>query len=115
MAEPQLALGQARGVQVATGGLAWLRVWKELPDLDLHHTDHAHSGYKGSLVSAMVIYDVVMHARAPAVDPREGGECAARPGDSPVPCPKVSPRELDVFERAAWEEASARGVIATSD
>ncbi len=59
MAEPQLTLGLARTVRVTAGGLAWLRMWKELPELDLHDVDHAHPGYKGSIVSAMVLYAVI--------------------------------------------------------
>jgi hypothetical protein len=109
MAEPQLALGLERSVSVAAGGLAWLRVWKELPELDLHHADHAHPGYKGSLISAMVLYSVITRAAPLGLDPTRGVECEPRPGQY-EPCPAITKAEADVFQTAAWAEAVATGM-----
>jgi hypothetical protein len=107
MAEPQLALGAAESVAVATGGLAWLRVWAELPSVFLHHVDHSHPGPKGSVISAMVIYAVIT-----------GASPIGLTNDPPIACyrgmcpdsPVVTPEEAEVFQRAAWDEARARDV-----
>lgn len=104
MAEPQIELGRAEDVTVATGGLAWVRVWRELPSLWLHHVDRSHPGPKGSLISAMVIYATVTGASpiglpAPAIGCYRG-MCP----ESPV----ADAGELSIFQRAAWEEARAR-------
>jgi hypothetical protein len=108
MAEPQLELAAARDVPVAAGGLAWLRVWQELPEIDLHHPDHAHPGYKGSIVSAMVIYAVITRGTPLALTPTQT-DCEPRPGEHEA-CPAITPTELDVFRRAAWAEATATGI-----
>jgi hypothetical protein len=104
MAEPQLAFGAKREVSVAAGGLAWLRVWQELPEIDLHATDHAHPGYKGSVISAMVLYSVITHATAMALDPKLERSCGEEA------CPAVSPGEAAIFQSAAWAEAEATGL-----
>lgn len=100
MAEPQLALGKERAVTVAAGGLAWLRVWKELPSVVLHHADHSHPGPKGSLVSAMVIYSAITRATPIGLTTEPPIDCVG-------PCPKVTEIEGAVFQNAAWEEAKA--------
>jgi hypothetical protein len=105
MAAPQIELGRARDVPVAAGGLAWLRVWQAMPQVRLHHPDHAHPGYKGSIISAMVLYAVITGAspigltRSPPVDcdmPRPTGSSA---------CPPLTSLEAGLFQRAAWEVA----------
>ncbi len=101
MAAPQLALGRARGVTVAAGGLAWLRVWEELPSVELHHPDHAHPGYKGSLVSAMVLYSAITGFAPFALSASPPTECTK------MACPPVTEEEGAVFRRAAWAEAKA--------
>ncbi len=111
MAEPQLALGRQRAVPVAAGSLAWLRVWRELPDIDLHHPDREHPGYPGSIVSAMVLYAVITRATPLAVTVEPKPTCEDRPGRE-VPCPPISPAELAVFRRAAWAEALETGIDA---
>lgn len=103
MAAPQIELGRAAHVTVAAGGLAWLRVWKELPSLWLHHIDRSHPGPNGSLVSAMVLYAAITGASpvglpAPEIDCYRG-MCPAEPvADS---------FELEIFQHAAWQEALA--------
>ncbi|MBX3189628.1 MAG: hypothetical protein KF819_21560 [Labilithrix sp.] len=99
MAEPQIALGKERSVTVAAGGLAWLRVWRELPSIVLHHPDHSHPGWKGSVISAMVIYAAITGATPSTLTPPS--RCWA------PPCEATTPAELDVFRRAAWDEARA--------
>lgn len=103
MAAPQLALGRELGVTVAAGGLAWLRVWEVLPNVKLHHEDNSHPGYKGSLVSAMVIYGAITRATPVGL--------ATPPIDCQgTPCPEIPKEEVDVFQRAAWEEVKATGL-----
>jgi hypothetical protein len=102
MATPQIDLGVRLGVRVATPGLAWLRVWERLPDVFLHHTDHSHPGFKGSLISSMHLYAVMTRGSpmgmtmAPAVDCHD------------EPCPTVGDAEGVVFREAAWAEARQR-------
>jgi hypothetical protein len=104
MAAPQLAFGAARGVRVAAGGLAWLRVWRELPTLDLHHPDHAHPGYNGSVISAMVIYSAITRGTPIGLTPPPARECYRG-----ACVPPITEAEADVFRRAAWDEIRATG------
>jgi hypothetical protein len=111
MAAPQIELGRARNVRVAAGGLAWLRVWNELPTVELHHPDAEHPGYKGSIVSAMVIYAVITRGTPIGLTKTPPIDC-----DTPRPwptssCPPLTPAEGDVFQRAAWAEALATGMV----
>ena len=92
-----------RGISIATGGLAWLRVWEALPSLFLHHTDYAHPGYKGSMISALEIYAVITKASPIGLRP-------ARTKCGDEPCATVTEEELRVFETAAWAEAQATGL-----
>jgi hypothetical protein len=101
MAAPQLELGKALSVTVAAGGLAWLRVWNEMPDLDLHHPDHAHPGYKGSYISAMVLYAAITRATPIGLTTALTFDCNGQP------CPPITPAEGELFQRAAWDEARA--------
>lgn len=103
MAAPQLALGKARSVAVAAGGLAWLRVWQELPEIDLHHTDNAHPGHKGSYISAMVIYAAITRATPIGLTSSPPFEC--RPPSCPPP--PITAQEASIFQLAAWDEARA--------
>ncbi len=104
MAVPQVELGRAKAVTVAAAGLAWLRVWKELPSIDLHHVDHAHPGPNGSLISAMVLYAAITGATPIGLTTSPPIDCYR--GMCP-PSPLVTPEEGAIFQRAAWEEAMA--------
>jgi hypothetical protein len=104
MAAPQLALGEALSVTVAAGGLAWLRVWDEMPSVFLHHVDHAHPGPKGSYISALVLYAAITGATPIGLTTNPPIACfrGMCPDD-----PLLTPAEGEVFQRAAWEEAKA--------
>jgi hypothetical protein len=104
MAAPQLELGRRLDVTVAAAGLAWLRVWRELPSIVLHHVDDAHPGPNGSLISAMVLYAAITRATPIGLTTSPPIECYR--GMCP-PDPLVTPHEGEVFQRAAWEEAMA--------
>jgi hypothetical protein len=108
MAQPQIDLGLARAVRVAAGGPAWLRVWRELPTVDLHDVDHGHPGYKGDLVLAMLLYAVITGGGPVALDPEQPRDCERVPGEH-APCPAISQAEVDVFQEAALAEAAATG------
>lgn len=105
MAVPQLALGHERSVPVAAGGLAWLRVWQVLPEIDLHHPDHAHPGFNGSYVSALVIYAVVTKATPVGLTGSPPIECYRGACAKPM-----TAHEVSVFQQAAWREARATGL-----
>lgn len=101
-ADPQLSLGDELDVAVAAGGLAWLRVWEELPDVDLFFTDRQHPGFKGSYISALVLYATITGASPIGLTTMpetscEGGECAP-----------ISDAEAEVFQRAAWEQHTSQ-------
>lgn len=102
MAEPQLALGEELDVEVATGGLAWLRAWEVDPSLDLYHSDRAHPGFHGSYLSALVIWATLMHAspigltNTPVTDCTEG------------PCAPISEALAATLQRVADDEWRSR-------
>jgi hypothetical protein len=102
MADPQLALGAELGVPVATGGLAWLRAWERLPELDLYHPDRGHPGYVGSYLSALVLWGTLLASspigltNAPATDCTDG------------PCLEISPALAAELQAVADEELRAR-------
>lgn len=103
MADPQIALGAALGVGVAAGGLAWLRVWDELPGLDLYAADDAHPGCLGTYVSALVLWAAITH-----------GSPIGLPQDIEIDygvgtCPPISDAQADVFQRAARAQELATG------
>jgi hypothetical protein len=101
-ADPQIELGRELGVTVATGGLAWLRVWEELPTVDLYYRDRQHPGWKGSYISALVIYSAITGATPIGLTRMPVSQC------EDGFCPPISEIEADVFQRAAWEEVQAR-------
>jgi hypothetical protein len=102
MADPQLALGAELGVPVATGGLAWLRAWERMPELDLYHSDRGHPGFVGSYLSALVIWATFLEAspigltNAPRTDCTDG------------PCTEISPSLAAELQAIADEERRAR-------
>lgn len=101
-ANPQIELGRELGVEVATGGLAWLRVWQELPTVDLYYRDRQHPGWKGSYISALVIYSTITGASPIGLSRTPRAQC------EDGFCPPISEVEADVFQRAAWDEVQAR-------
>lgn len=98
MATPQLALGRELGVTVATGGLAWLRVWGEVPTVKLHDTDLSHPGYLGSTLSSLVIYAAINDATPIGLTAMPDTDYC-RPD-----CPLIEPTLAAVFQRHAWDE-----------
>lgn len=104
MADPQLALGAALDVTVAAGGLAWLRVWAERPDIDLYYTDRAHPNHEGSYISSLVIYSAITGASPIGLDYRMYIDCDVGP------CPPIDPVDAQVFQRAAWAQHLATGL-----
>ncbi len=100
MADPQLSLGSDLGVHVAAGGLAWLRVWDEQPDLFLYADDHAHPGYRGSYISALVIYAAITGASPIGL--------ATSPGCRDAAC-MLSNDEAALYQRAAWAQHMETG------
>ena len=100
-ADPQIELGRALGVAVATGGLAWLRVWEELPTVDLYFRDRQHPGWKGSYISALVIYSTITGASPIGLSRMPVSQC------EDGFCPPISELEADIFQRAAWDEVQA--------
>ena len=105
MADPQIALGAELDVEVATGGLAWLRAWGRDPSLDLYHSDRGHPGFVGSYLSALVIWATLMDAspigltNAPVTDCTDG------------PCTPISASlaaELQRDADAEWRSRRAR-------
>ncbi len=103
MAAPQVELGRSLGVPVAAGGLAWLRVWRELPDVDLYHLDRAHPGFRGSYVAALVLYTTITRLSPIGLSHEYDGFWCD------TPC-AISPDEAAVFQDAAWAEHLARGL-----
>jgi hypothetical protein len=98
MANPQIELANERGVQVATGGLAWLRVWSSLPDAALFGPDASHPSYWGSTLSGLVLYAAIVDASPVGLTPNpvtdcDDGVCASIPSDVSA-----------VFQRAALDE-----------
>lgn len=103
MAEPQLALGRELGVVVATGGLAWLRVWQELPSLKLHYVDDAHPGYMGATLSGLVIYAAINDASPIGLTPMPQTDfCSPN-------CELIAASVAAVFQRNAWAEYLENG------
>ncbi len=98
MATPQKALARALNVKLASGGLAWLRAWREQPDLVLHASDAAHPGFVGSYLSSLVIFAAINDAspqgltNAPVTDCNFG------------PCVPISTELAAQLQRIAWEE-----------
>ncbi|HYE06721.1 MAG TPA: hypothetical protein VEL07_14485 [Planctomycetota bacterium] len=70
-----LSLARACGGRVAGGGMAWLRAWRERPDLDFHHVDRAHASLRGYYLNAGVIL-AALTDRSPI-----GGEAGGLPAD----------------------------------
>lgn len=103
MATPQLALGRELGVTVATGGLAWLRVWREVPTVRLHDTDLSHPSYLGSTLSSLVIYAAINDATPIGLAAMPDTDYC-RPN-----CPLIAPSLAAVFQRHAWDEYLANG------
>ncbi|WP_236517626.1 hypothetical protein [Sandaracinus amylolyticus] len=96
-ADPQIALGDGLDVRVAAGGLAWLRVWEELPEIDLYFEDRQHPGFRGSYVSGLVLYAAITGASPIGLtrDPMTRCETV---------CDDIDESEADVFQRAAWAQ-----------
>lgn len=46
-------------MRLAAAGMAWLRVWDVLPDIDLFAGDRQHPGEVGSYIGALVIYSAI--------------------------------------------------------
>lgn len=102
MADPQLALGAELDVEVATGGLAWLRAWERMPELDLYHSDRGHPGFVGSYLSALVIYATVLDASPVGLTNTPSTEC------TDGPCTPISRELATMLQEVALEEHASR-------
>jgi hypothetical protein len=102
-ADPQIALGRELHVGVAAGGLAWLRVWDERPELDLHAADHAHPGCLGTYVSASLLWSAIAGGSPIGLASRVFIE-----GDTGA-CAPISDVDANLFQRAAWAQQLATG------
>ena len=102
MADPQLELGRRLDVRVAAGGLAWLKVWKAMPDVDLHFSDRSHPSAKGSYISAMVIYSAITGASTIGLS-SEYDRFSWENND------RFSPEETTLFQESAWAQHQETG------
>lgn len=103
MAEPQIELGAELGVEVATGGLAWLRAWDADPTLDLYHSDRGHPGFVGSYLSALVIWATVMGASPIGLTNTPVTDCTDGPC---TPISESLAAELQRHADAEWRSRS---------
>jgi len=93
-----MELAKKMNIILAGGGAACLRVWREIPQLDLYDKDRRHPNYKASYIGACVLY-------------------AAITGRSPIgfsnSCGKsmVSKNEALQFQIAAWGEYQETNAI----
>ena len=53
------SLAAELGARVAPVGMAWARVARERPDLNLYHRDHIHPNDKGTYLTACVFYATI--------------------------------------------------------
>jgi hypothetical protein len=103
MADLQIPLARSLGVQIATGGLAWLRVWQALPTLELFDPDGIHPGYFGAVISALTLYAVINQASPlglvtmPATD-----YCGSN-------CPLIADSLAGLFQQSALAEYQVNG------
>ncbi|MBA3707239.1 MAG: hypothetical protein H0W83_00290 [Planctomycetes bacterium] len=80
-------LARECGGRVAGGGSAWLRAWREQPDLDFHCPDRAHAGHRGYYLNACVIFAALTNRSPIGLDP-----CT------------VSAPEASFLQRIAWDQ-----------
>ncbi len=106
MAAPQLELGGSLGVPVATGGLAWLRVWQALPDVDLYDLDRSHPGFRGSYIAALVLYATITRLNPVGLSHHYDGFWSDTRRS-------ITLDEAAVFQHAAWAEYLASGRCAS--
>ena len=96
---------------MAPVGLAWSRVVRERPELDLFSPDGSHPNSLGSYLAACVIYSTVTGRSAEGAPPKAGGPLWEDPGvESPegaailVP---LDPETAAYLQRVAWETVLA--------
>lgn len=92
IAEAHREVGKQLGVDVAPVGLAWERVMKERPDLNLFAPDFEHPSMLGTYLETLVVYATVF--RKTLTDP------------SYVPS-GVTPDAATFLKRVAWETVEA--------
>ena len=86
-----LELARELDVTLAGAGAACLRVWKEMPELDLHDRDRRHPNDTASYIGACVLY-AALTEQSPVGLPYRCGEGM------------VSEDEALLFQQAAWDE-----------
>lgn len=96
----------SHGVPVAPVGLAWDRVRKERPDLDLFVDDGSHPNPAGTYLAACVFY-AVLTGRSPVGAPaRLNGVAMETPGvpgsDGPVVLVDLDAETAAYLQRVAW-------------
>ena len=93
-----LELARKLDIVLAGAGAACLRVWKKMPDLDLHDKDRAHPNYKASYIGACVLYATLT---------------GQSPIGLPISCMKdlISEDEALLFQTAAWNECQEANAV----
>jgi hypothetical protein len=85
-----LEFARAHGDRVAGAGMAWLKVWEQKPDLELHYTDHAHPNALGCYLNALVLYAALTDSNP------------TNPTIST--CDAASAEQAALLQRAAWQQ-----------
>ena len=92
IAQAHRSLGRELSVDVAPVAVAWQRVLRERPDLDLFAPDREHPSIHGTYLETCVVYATVMRS-------------------SPVPlryvAPGISDSDASYLRRVAWETFQA--------
>jgi hypothetical protein len=92
IAQAHRSLGRELSVDVAPVAVAWQRVLRERPDLDLFAPDREHPSIHGTYLETCVVYATVMRS-------------------SPMPlryvAPGISDSDASYLRRVAWETFQA--------
>ena len=92
IAQAHREVGKELGVDVAPVGLAWERVMKERPDLNLFKPDLEHPNVLGTYLATQVVYATVFRKS---------------PVDLKYLPPGVTPEAGAILRRIAWETVEA--------
>ena len=105
-------IGTELGIPVAPVGLAWARVRRERPGLDLFAEDGSHPNGAGSYLAACVIYAELAGQspdgapRAVVGMPRDGGGILS--GQSAITLVSLPSDVSTYLQRVAWETVLSR-------
>jgi hypothetical protein len=95
IAEAHRDVGKQLGVDVAPLGLAWERVMKERPDLNLFDSDFEHPNVRGTYLEALVVYATVFRKS---------------PVDLTYAPPGITPEATAFLKRIAWETVESERI-----